>query len=443
MKVGGQWWFHYGYYSNNMLVEKADSGKHSDRTLARQRVRTQIQFIADENLSALLNLEANSEWGRDGGKIDADVTTFVIKRAHLDWTLPNTQVQTRMGIQGIALPSVALGGHPVLNADVAAISVSSQITPELGLTAFWARPYDTSFDDTDAKGKQIDGKNSMDDMDLFGIMLPIKTDAVRFTPWAMFGMIGKDSGFYTDEKKNVNNFRNKEKLPAGNDVDGSSYAWWVGSTFELPVLDPFFVKVDGMMGGLDTGDSDYDTFGWYVAANVGYKFSWGSLSALGFYSSGDEDKDDRGTMPTVSSDTGGNQMTRYGLGHSPYRNHYAILSADALGMWGVGLQLADVSFVDNLKHTVRAFYMGGTNEGDSISRRSTHSNSGNQFFGDAYLMTSDRAWEVNLLSEYTVNQYLKFNFDLAYVWLDLGDHWTDRNDTEGSFASTISVTYSF
>ena len=462
MKITGQWFFHYGYYSNNNLTQKNDTGNHVDRTVGYQRVRTQFQFIADENLSAMLNMEANMVAGGTGtsGIINADKTSFVIKRAHLDWTLPGTQVKTRMGIQGISMPYVALGGHPVLNADVSGISVSSQLTPEVGLTAFWARPYDgkTGWLDDQA---QTGGSNFTDEMDMFGFILPIKTDAVRFTPWGMFALIGRDSAFYGElgsktagkwntagtwvapdpYSPNKQNWRHQGISIA--DMDSTTYGWWLGTSFELPVLDPFFVNIDAMMGGLETGDNDYDTFGWYLAANIGYKFSWGALSVLGWYSSGDKDVDDRGTMPTVSDDSGGNSMTRYGLGQRPYMNHYGLLSFNGLGMWGIGLQLANFSFVDNLSHTAKVMFMGGTNEGDATPRRSVGGYTGTQNFGSAYFMSSDRAWEINLLSEYKVNQNLKLHFDLAYVWLDLGDHWTDKNDTQGSFASTVSVVYSF
>ena len=425
------------------MVEKDATGSHADRTVARQRIHTQIQFIADENLSAMLHLEANMHWGdaskdvnKNHGALDSDTTVFVIKRAYMDWTLPGTQVQTRMGMQGIALPSVALG-NPILNSDVAGISVSSQLTPELGLTVFWARPYDRTYYDA----KQDNGQNDMDEMDMFGIMLPIKTDVVRFTPWGMFAFIGKDSDFY----KGVYNYNRGQRNPDPAKMDSSTYGWWLGTSFELPVLDPFFVKVDAMMGGLETGESDYDTFGWMVAADIGYKFSWGALSAMGFYSSGDDKEDDLGQMPIVSND-GGFKPTRYATGGNTARTVDGVLTRSGQGMWGVGVKVADLSFVDNLTHTVIGMYYGGTNDGDSWTNKRGVSEGPRGFqayFSGHTLTTSDHAWEINLLNEYTVNQNLKFNIDFAYVDLDLGDQWKDKNDTKGSFATMIGVTYSF
>ena len=437
VKVSGQWYFHYGYYSNLNMVEAKDKGTHADRTVARQRVRTQIQFIADENLSALLNLEANMNWGNRngnvngaGGALDADQTTFVIKRAHLDWTIPNTQTKIRMGMQGITLPN-AVFGNPVMNADVAGVMVSNQLTPEIGLNVFWARPYDKGWNDEE--------NNQMDEMDMFGVILPIKTDVVRVTPWAMLALIGKDSDFYNGNRNFNGGGVNFKRNPRNGDIDSDTYAWWGGVAFELPVLDPFFVKLDAMVGGLETGDSDYDTTGFLLATDIGYKFSFGSLSAFGFYGSGDDEIDDRGSMPIVSDDTG-LSPTMLGFGGGRIRSIDGTVSNNGIGMWGVGLKLADLSFVENLSHTVTAMYAGGTNKGDStVSRRDTH----NGVLGGQFYMSSDRIYEVNLMNTYKATENLLLSLDLAYVWMDLGDHWDNKDDTTGNFATMIGVQYSF
>ncbi|CAK7052757.1 MAG: hypothetical protein DELT_03020 [Desulfovibrio sp.] len=308
----------------------------------------------------------------------------------------------------------------------------------------------------------------MDDMDIFGVMLPIKTDVVRATPWAILALIGKDSDYFTTEKvsKRFNAVTGKYEMDPLNGVghtagayttagsgrgrgfinpdkvDSTVWAWWAGSTFELPILDPFFVKIDAMMGGIETGDDDSDSFGYLVSADIGYKFSFGALSAIGWYASGDKDKDERGIMPMISSD-GGFKPTRYGSAGTTGRSWDRLITENGLGMWGIGLQLANVSFVENLTHTARVMYMGGTNEGDSVDRRTVRSAAKDSLFGNSFLMSSDRAWEINLLNEYKVSQNLKLGLDFAYVWLDLGDHWVDKDDTEGSLATMLSLTYSF
>ncbi len=445
VKMSGRYQFAWAYISNNTLTKAGDTGKHQDRLRARQRMNIVTEFIADENVSALLNIEVGDlEWGGRGGTIDADSRDALkLKRAHLDWILPNTQIKTRFGIQGIAMPAI-VAGNPVMNADVAGVTVSSQFTPEVGLTVFWARPFDSNTWDTEENGK-----NQLDEMDVFGIMLPIKTDFVRATPWVMGALIGKDSGYYGDNgigaiKGSTGTARGRAPINYRN-MDSQGYAWWAGTTFELPILDPFFVKIDAMMGGLDNGDSDSDQFGYFLAGDIGYKFSWGRLSAIGWYSSGDEDYDDRGTIPIVSDDDGF-FMTNYGMQGKYSRGFDAALSVNGVGLWGVGIQLADVSFVDKLKHTARFVYMGGTNSEDGWGNRArpdTHTATLGGGFNGGYLFTSDRAYEINLRNQYQVTKELELGLDLSYLWLDLGKTWDNDDDTKGSFNATIGLQYRF
>ncbi len=49
-----------------------------------------------------------------------------------------------MGIQNITTPAYA-SGNSVLNDDVAGIVVSAPINEMVGITAFWARPYNDNY----------------------------------------------------------------------------------------------------------------------------------------------------------------------------------------------------------------------------------------------------------------------------------------------------------
>ena len=283
-------------------------------------------------------------------------------------------------------------------------------------------------------------------MDMFGVTVPIKTEYVRAVPWAMFAMIGKDSDYFGDRgvasALGGSNQNRGRALVNPGDANSTIYAWWAGTSFELPVLDPFVARADAMAGGLRTGDSDSDVFGYWLAGEFGYKFGFGTLTARGWYSSGDKDEDNRGIIPGVSDDEGFG-LTRYGLAGSYNRSYDRMLSGSGFGMWGIGLQLADVSFIDKLKHTLGVYYMSGTNRGDSAPRRSVRDVSGDGRFGNEFLMSDDRAWEVDFLNEYVVNENLRISLDFAYLQLDLGNHWVDSDDTSGSFATMLGVLYSF
>ncbi len=451
VKVNGQWQFAYGYYNNHSQYSNERTGQHVDPLMFRFRLRTQVQFIASETLSSMLNFELGDHYfgrsgGGSGGGLDADDRDSIkLKHAYLDWIIPGTQIKTRQGIQGLRLPWV-VAGNPVMDADVAGITVSTQFTPEVGLTVFWARPFDANFGENEATTRNV-----YDEMDMFGFMLPIKTQAIRITPWAMGALIGRDSGYYNNGAAsafhtNVGDGTGRGRAFLDDKADSQGYGWWAGFSFELPAIDPFFIKLDAMVGGLDTGSSDSDTWGYFVSTDIGYKFSWGTPSFIGWYSSGDKDADKRRTMPIVSDDNGF-FMTSYGMQGKYSRGLDGAISINGLGMWGIGLQIKDVSFVQNLTHLARVMYMRGTNEGDSwvtgktLGQKSIFYNN-SQLAGthDGFLMSSDSAWEFNLRSVYKVNQNLEVGLDLNYITMNMGPQ---QKNTTDSFGALLGIQYSF
>ena len=445
VKVKGQWDFSYGYYSNRSMydADKSPNGK-ADNFQPRMRARTQIEFIASESLSALLHFEigdidfGTSKTGNSGpssgGALDSDGVNVETKRAHLDWVIPQTSVKVRMGIQGIALPNTGVN-LPIMNADVAGVSMSTDFTPEVGLTAFWARPYDKQA--TDAT------RNEFDEMDIFGVMVPFKNQVVRVTPWAMAGSVGKDSGYY--EAKTWGNGGGRVKPVAADSRESQAFAWWAGMALELPVLDPFYVKFDGAYGQLDAKD-DFDSKGYFLASKIGYKWNWGKTGLLGWYSSGDKggSSDSYGSIPVVSDDTGFT-MTPYGLGGQRGINRRGAISDNGIGTWGIGFEVADVSFMKDLSHTFTAAFMRGTNQGDALgsdSRNLYNEAAGAPHY--SYLITSDSAWDFSLKNEYQLYPNMTVALDFSYIHLDLSKQRADaQRDTTDSFASMLSFQYKF
>ena len=164
---------------------------------AAQRLRLQLDAVASENLSGTVFFEIGTQnWGKadEGGALGADGSNVIkLKNAYLDWIIPQTDARVRMGIQGLALPDMA-GGSAVLDGDVAAIVGNYKFNENVGLTAFWARPVNDNFD----AGKYGSGdhkakNNYLDNIDLFAITVPVTFDGVEVTPWAMYGMLGRNA----------------------------------------------------------------------------------------------------------------------------------------------------------------------------------------------------------------------------------------------------------
>jgi hypothetical protein len=85
-------------WADNLGFTDAKQGGHTDPFIAKQRIRPRFDFIADETLKAVLMLESEFRWGdNEGGCLDADQASFVIRRAYLDWS-PVEKFSVHMGM---------------------------------------------------------------------------------------------------------------------------------------------------------------------------------------------------------------------------------------------------------------------------------------------------------------------------------------------------------
>jgi hypothetical protein len=300
-------------------------------------------------------------------------------------------------------------------------------------------------------------------MDVFGFLLPVKTQAVRVTPWAIVGSIGGDSSYVTNRRAHSGIVADTAATiakpnpvqPANaisnvrGDLHNQTLAWWAGLSFELPIIDPFYFGFDGAYGRATLGD-DYGTAGYFLAAKTGYKWNWGKTGILGWYGSGDSDpqtganRETGGQMPILSDDTGFSPF------HSMYYRHgidrRGFITDNGAGTWGLALDIADVSFVKDLSHTVRAGFYRGTNSGDALgdsARKLYTEGSGATHY--SYLLTSDTVWEIDLMNSYTIYPNLTMGLDFAYMKMNLSEQRAKsvRDDTAGNFMSIMSFVYRF
>ncbi len=117
-KAHGEWIFGFGVADIAQYKDEAIGGG-ADTFASSQRVRLQIEAIASESLSWALFLEIGEQyWGNSGsgGSLGTDGTVIEVRRAYLDWIVPNTSLSLRMGLQYFGNPVVA-GEFAVLGAD--------------------------------------------------------------------------------------------------------------------------------------------------------------------------------------------------------------------------------------------------------------------------------------------------------------------------------------
>ena len=195
-KIRGQWImaFDYGEHGaftggNGMTGYKKGN---EDNFEARQRLRLQLDAVASESLAGSIIFEMGDQiWGQSatGGALGADGTVVEVKNAWLDWMVPDTDIKVRMGLQGIALPSMTTGSQ-VWCDDAAGITASWQINENVALTGLWARLYNDNFQGYGDDGRR---RNYMDNVDVAALLLPLTFDGFRLTPWAMYAGIGPNS----------------------------------------------------------------------------------------------------------------------------------------------------------------------------------------------------------------------------------------------------------
>ena len=446
-KAKGQWImsFDYGMHGNfGESKAKNNSGfKNEDEFEARQRVRLQLDAVASEALSGTVFFEIGDQvWGDNdnGGALGADGKVVELKRAYIDWMVPQTDLKVRMGIQGIALPSFTTNASQIMDDDVAAISLNYQFNENVGLTAFWARPYNDNagYKSSDTGATKWD--NYMDNMDMFAVLLPLTFDGVKVTPWVMYAAMGPGMYDPNDKGKLVSYGNAWGRAGAGmvsgfhgsDKWDTYGNAFWAGVTGEVTLWDPFRIAWDVNYGSAAYEDQKLNREGWLASLLLEYKLDWGTPGLYGWYSTGDDNNPRNGSerMPVVSAN-GNNDFSNFAFNGNPYIAREGILGTTMVGTWGIGARLKDVSFLEDLKHTLRVNFMGGTNapkmakyvrnDGKDFQKRGTESLAEYGLgYDPMYLTTDDYALEIGLTNTYKMYDNFTVMLDAAYValWLD-------------------------
>ena len=443
-KASGEWLVGFGAGDGSLIRDVNDKKYHHDDTFnAGQRIRLQLDAVASETLSGTVFFEIGDQmWGNadSGAALGADGKEVKVKNAYIDWMVPNSDLKLRMGLQAVAMPNVA-GGSAIMDGDAAAVVASYQFNDNVGLTALWMRPLNDNYGGRVYGDRDDYQKNYLDNMDLFALMLPLKFDGVELTPWAMYGMQGKNTRFNADEVDTADGALsvtlpgyhpgfNGFALGKTDKAYGSMF--WAGLPVAITAFDPLNIEFDINYGYVEAMGR-YDVLkrgaaamrgssqrsGWLAKALVEYKLDWGTPGIFGWYASGDDGNVKNGSerLPSIAGAGNftsfmGDGNLAWGTGHNFYDNNLTYA-----GTWGVGLQIADMSFVENLKHTFRVAYWGGTNSPSMVkymdSAVAWDSTTGAQ--DGPYLTTNDGLLEFNLVNSWQIYDNLEANLELGYL----------------------------
>ncbi|WP_165175294.1 outer membrane homotrimeric porin [Desulfovibrio sp. ZJ369] len=493
-KVAGEWLVGFGV-GDSSLVDKVrdDSGKHKDDTddlfAAGQRVRLQLDAVASESLSGTVFFEIGDQtWGKadDGGALGADGNSIIkVKNAYIDWAVPQTDLKLRMGLQAVAMPNVA-GGSAVMDGDVAAVVANYQFNENVSLTALWMRPVNDNYEGRFSTD-EVRQAHYLDNIDLFALSLPMNFDGFSITPWVMYGMQGKNAldGYHSPWNNNPDeagwgtadgalNYTLNGLYPGfaaeGLSKTGKAYGsmLWAGLPIAITALDPWNFELDlnygyvEAMGRFDVlkrlnpndvrrGSSERQ--GWLAKALVEYKMDWGTPGLFGWYGSGDDGNVKNGSerMPSVAAS--GNFTSFMGDGNLAWGPNGDWYDRDLsyTGTWGIGLQVKDMSFLEDLTHTFRVAYWGGTNA-PSMVKYMDSATAWSDSYGTndgPYMTTNDGLLEFNLVNAWQIYENLQANLELGYIVNMMDDDtwkksWmADSYQKQDAWKAQLVFAYSF
>ena len=404
-KVRGAWSIEFGVYDGLHFTKdtvnsqrgpkklnQAGAGDGGDTFKSGQRIDLWLDAVASENLSGSLRLEIGGwTWGQytgtsgarsAGGAMGQRAVSIGVREAYIDWFVPSTELKFRMGLHTITNPSFT-GTSTVIAENMTGVTASYKFNDNVSLAAFWGRPYNDNFN----FGSNNANSGYMDNIDIFGLVLPLSFDGVKVTPWGAVAGVGPNS-LAAPTNANAGALGaavyGSDRMPlmmagmtpayagAGNPRFPNSYgtAWWLGLTGDITALDPFRFAWDFNYGGMSWDSSKGSSFmnrqGWLINLLAEYKFDWGVPGLIFWYGSGDDSNPKNGSeqMPVFEIWNPDSAISNFGFNGSPVGalNEGILGTNFQTGTWGLGLRIRDMSFIEDLKHTLRVNFFGGTND---------------------------------------------------------------------------------
>lgn len=404
---------------------------------AATRIRFGFDYIASEDLSATMLFQyGHTNWGANNNKdftSDPEVTGgsdhFRMRLAYIDWMIPATDINVRMGRQPIVAPSYAFGSA-LLDSRADAVSLTGALNDNVALGLSWLR-----IDSKDG------GFKAKDDTDALLLNSEFAFDGVKIAPWAMYA-----------------HKQAKAALPAypaffsSNNIYALD-AYILGASAELSMFDPFIFAVDALYTRSKLDDqakkavSDHNFDAFYVGARASYKLDNGTASLGGWYASGsDLTINNIGNLqkiharPFVLLEGGFGASTILFGDNIVGADSYNTLTGDSpFGTWGLLAEYAGFSFMENLTHTARVVYVQGTND---IKQDGQKTSMGINAFESGFFTSKDHLVEVDFNSTYQIYKNLSATLELGYVFVNQNS-LADTPEQDDIFRSGLTFVYNF
>ncbi|MGE4264533.1 MAG: outer membrane homotrimeric porin [Desulfovibrio sp.] len=441
IKAAGSWKIDAGWSGHNYFGANTNLNRDQKTFSIDQRIRTAFQFIANENLKGVMEIQFGpAAWGNDGlavtqngGGATNGNGNIKVRKAYVDFNWPGTKNRFLVGHQSLSLPSTFGGGSAILDHHFSAAAAIVPVTDNISLVGGYARLLD---DDGNGYVATTNGNGSS--IDAAFLYSDLKFTGFNIQPFAAFAYGGANA---------INGSNLVGMLaPNGSGADGIR-SYWAGAAFTMTALDPFKVTADLNYGKATNNNGntvDGGRSGWLGDIAVDYTgLSMMTPSLFFAYTSGEDDdagKSER--MPVVAAQNwavGSFFMQNGNIGAAINTNN---TPATALGFWAAGLSLKDIKLIDKLSHSFHVIYFKGNNDEANVGR----ANFGT--YGQV-LTEKDSLWEVDLNSTYKIYEELALGLELGYIFNNYDkDVWAasanDRDNIDkNAYKAVLEVTYSF
>lgn len=418
-----------------------------DTFLPTQRLRVWTEFVANEHLKGVIGLETGCDWGYApaGGALGTDGYAVQVKHSYVDWDVPDTELNIRMGLQRFAIPGL-MRGNAILGDDGAGVIASYDFNDTVAATAFWLRPWNDN---------AVKSAGSDDEADFFGLLLPIKGDGFQITPWTMYGSVGanafEEGPGYGNQMKSLGclfaPLYGNYGIPGK--VTGRSKGFWFGTHAKWTALAPFQLELEADYGKMNGFNAESGREGWLIAGLAEYKTEKVTPGILFWYGSGDDGDIHNGSenLPMLAPEWA---ATNLGYGRTIQTRGVTsnALGYGPSGTWALGAQ-ATLHPTEKLMQEARIVYIRGTNDKRN-AHYATMSPDGfpTVFRGSStnlYLTENDSAWEANLTSLYSIQDNLSLAVELGYLKLNLDDtlYPADFSYEDKAYRVSVSLLYKF
>ncbi len=432
VEASGAWAVEF-LFSENFDMQKNGGGDGQGDFNVYQRLRTQFDFIANENLRGVLATEigstsAQQRWGGQNYRFHDRFNGINVRRAYIDFAIPGTKITNRIGYQNINLPAAVGGGSMILDDEVAGVVTAVPVIDELSVVAGYARLYD--YDNTSNVSST---QNSAFDAGV--LILPVKLDGFEFAPFFMYAYAGEAAV----NQMAANGETWGLTTPGAFSAAGRN-AYWGGTSFTMTYFDPIKVMADINYGKV-TGRIDADDrSGWMFDLAVDYTgFDFMTPELFFAYTSGEDSDITDGSerMPTLNARNwalgsfffGGDTLLQGSKGYG----------VEQTGFWALGLSLKDISFLEKLSHTFTVMYAKGTNDKALIGNAAIT-------YGQT-LTEEDHIVEVDLNTKYQLYEELCLTLDLGYINNGYDkDKWRVANpglDKNDAYKLSTGILYQF